>query len=337
MKDKRPIIESTQDWKRRGRRALTFFAVLSVAGAIVSLAAGKGATSLPALFGDPELLSQIVFDIRFPRILSAIFIGQSLALSGLLLQTTFRNPLADPYILGVSSGAALGAVVKISLVPDAPAILPVFALAGGAGLVTAAYFAARGVKGDITISLLLSGVALSILAGSLLAITIMWVRPGELSLIIRWLMGTLSGAGFSEAILLCFAGIAGLGLSMFFAREIDSLQLGPTVAASIGVNVKRTQLIAVGIATGLASISVAVAGVIGFVGLIIPHMCRLITGGSTQRLIPLVSVGGAALLVWCDAVSRIALPSGELPIGAVTAVIGVPFFLFLMHRGRFLS
>ncbi len=314
-----------------------FFAVLAVIGAAFSITSGKGGTEFRTLMGDPELLRLIVYEIRLPRLISAVFIGQSLALSGLLLQTTFRNPLADPYILGVSSGAALGAVIKIAVFPNAPAILPVFAIAGGAGLVAAAYFAARSVRGDITISLLLSGVAHSILAGSLLAITIMWARPGELSLIVRWLMGTLSGAGYFDAVLLTAAGSIGFAFSIFFARELDALQLGSTVASSIGVNVKRTQLIAVGIATALASISVAVAGIIGFIGLIIPHMCRLIAGGSASRLIPLVSIAGAALLIWCDALSRIALPSGELPIGAVTAVIGVPFFLFLMHRGRFLS
>lgn len=325
------------EWRRRYITALTFFSVAAFFGVIASLALGKGLLGLPSLLADGDLARQIVFEIRAPRAIAAIFMGQSLGLSGLLLQTHFRNPLADPYILGVSSGAALGAVVKLIFLSAAPIPLAVFAIAGGAGLVVIAWLVARGVRGDITITLLLSGVALSILAGSLLAISIMSARPGDLSMVIRWLMGTLAGAGFSESFLVMGTALIGLIIATYIGRELNALQLGSVVAYSIGVNVKRTQFIAVALATLLASVSVAVAGVIGFIGLIVPHMCRLISGGDVRKLIPLVSVAGAAILTWCDVLSRVALPSGELPIGAVTAVVGVPFFLWLMFRGRFLA
>jgi iron complex transport system permease protein len=325
------------EWRKRYIIALTFFSVAAFFGVTASLVLGKGLLSLPSLLADGELARQIILEIRAPRMIAAIFIGLSLALSGLLLQTHFRNPLADPYILGVSSGAALGAVVKLIFLSAVPIPLAIFAIIGGAGLVVIAWLVARGVRGDITITLLLSGVALSILAGSLLAISIMSARPGELTMVIRWLMGTLAGAGFSESFLVMGTALFGMIIAMYLGRELNALHLGSVVAQSVGVNVKRTQFIAVALATLLASVCVAVAGVIGFIGLIVPHMCRLISGGDVRNLIPLVSIAGAAILIWCDVISRIALPSGELPIGAVTAVVGVPFFLWLMIKGRFLA
>lgn len=311
---------------------------LAVAGAVAALLFGKQFVSPAMLVSDDGALFQkIVFMLRAPRALGALLIGGSLAVSGLMLQSYFRNPLADPYILGVSSGAALGAVIKIIFIPDAAVPVAFFALAGGGIVVAGAWFLSHGVRGDLTITLLLSGVALSILAGSLLSIIILWARPGELGLIIRWLMGTLAGIGWRETAWLAAGAAVGLSFAVRFRREMNAFQLGATVAESIGVNVKSVQYWIVGGATLLAAVTVAAAGLIGFIGLIVPHICRIIAGGDVKRLIPLAAVTGAAVMIWCDTIARTVLASGELPVGAVTAVVGVPFFLWLMHRGRFLS
>ncbi len=323
---------------KRRTRAYIFSALsIAVLGAVVALSVGKVFISPFEYLSNESVVSNIVWILRAPRAVAALFIGASLAVSGLLLQSYFRNPLADPYILGVSSGAALGAVVKLVLTPSIPVPLPLCAAAGGALAVICAWLIARGTRGDVTISLLLSGVALSILAGSLLSVLIIWSKPGDLGLVMRWLMGTLAGAGWNEVAWM----IGGFGLcylvALRFSRELNAVQLGSVVAESIGVNMRWVQVWTIGIATLLASLAVSAAGLIGFIGLIVPHTCRMLVGGDVRRLLPLTAAFGAAVLVWCDTLTRTALTSGELPIGAVTAILGVPFFLWLMKRGRLIG
>ncbi|MEP0813430.1 MAG: iron ABC transporter permease [bacterium] len=339
-----PIKENANSRDARLVRLLAIALTLLALGLVLSLAAGKEYVNPISLFtgaysddAHRKALSTIVWSLRLPRALGAGLIGMSLALSGLLLQAYFRNPLADPFILGVSSGAALGAAVKIIFLPNIPIPLPVFALAGGFALVSGVWLIARGVRGDETVTLLLSGVALSLLAGSLLSVLVLWGRPGEVGLVMRWLMGSLAGVGYREVAWLAAGAVAGLAISLALSRELNAILLGKTVAQSIGVDVRAVRLWVVGAATALAALAVSAAGIVGFVGLVVPHIARLIVGGGARRLVPVAAAIGASALVWCDLGARAALPSGELPIGAATAIMGVPFFLWLMRRGRYLG
>jgi iron complex transport system permease protein len=315
-------------------RLIAIVELCALTGFIAALMLGARFTSPAELLAGDELTMKIVWMLRAPRAVAALLIGCSLAVSGLMLQSYFRNPLADPYILGVSSGAALMAAVKIVFLPNIPIPLPLFAIAGGGAIVAGAWLVSRAARGDITITLLLSGVALSILCGSILSVLILWARPGEMGLIVRWLMGTLSGIGWVEVAWLAAACAVGIAVAARYAREMNAVQLGAVVAGSVGVDMRVAQAVLVGAATILAASTVAAAGIVGFVGLIVPHTCRMIVGGDARVLLPCVALTGAAVMIWCDTLARTATTSGELPIGAVTAIIGIPFFLWLMRRGR---
>jgi iron complex transport system permease protein len=279
--------------------------------------------------GDPRWL--IVTELRIPRTLLGLLVGAALGLSGATLQGYTRNPLADPGVIGVSSMAALGAVLTLylNLALASPWVLPLFAMAGaGSGIVILALVA--GPAGE-AVSFLLAGVILNTIAsaGVALALTLA-PNPWASSEITSWLMGSLADRGMVEVKTAAPFVLAGGAILLTTGRALDALTLGETGARALGVSLRRTQLLialGVGLACGAA---VAVTGVIGFVGLIVPHLIRRLVGGQPSRLLVPSALAGAALLLAADVLVRAIRSANEIPVGVAMAALGAPFFLVLL-------
>ena len=278
-------------------------------------------------FGVEKTSSVIVMNIRLPRIVLGALVGFALASAGAVMQGFFRNPMADPSIIGVSSGAAVGAVAAITL----PIPLGLHGAAFLSGLVTAfgVYIIATENGRTPVATLLLAGVAVQTFLGAI--ISYMLVQSGEsLQRAVFWLMGHLHNARWGEV------GFALMFVPLFFvvllwySRDLNVLLLGEDEAATLGIEVERTKRILLGVSTLITAAAVAVSGVIGFVGLIVPHMMRLVVGPDHRVLLPTSAIAGATFLVATDTVARTG--AAEVPVGIVTAALGAPFFLFLLRR-----
>lgn len=285
----------------------------------------------------PPSHEAIVLSLRLPRVLLAMIVGAALAVAGGAFQGLFRNPMADPYIIGVSSGAALGAALAITLRPSVSFMglgaVPAAAFAGAVITVFTVYSIAR-VGSQVPVgNLLLSGVALSSFLSALVSLVVVFSR-NQVHEIIYWLMGSLSGRGWVHlGVALPYLGL-GAAVLLYHARDLNALLMGEEEAAHLGVavdRVKRTILVAASLLTAAA---VATCGTIGFVGLIIPHIIRLVVGPDHRSLLPVSAVAGAILLVLADLAARVVVSPAELPVGVVTAFIGGPFFLYLLKRSR---
>ena len=285
----------------------------------------------------PEKWGAIVWQVRLPRVLLAGLVGATLAYSGTTYQGIFRNPLAEPYLLGVAAGAGLGATIII-ISPLAYSFgplsaVPPAAFAGAIVAVAVTYLLARvGPVVPVT-TLILSGVAVGSIAGA--AISYLMLTNGDRALpVLSWLLGGFNSASWPRVwLLLPYTAIAALVIFPF-ARTLNVLQLNEEQARQLGVNVeavKLTLLIAASLATAAA---VAVSGIIGFVGLVVPHVTRLLWGPDYRRLLPLSALLGASFLILADLVARTASPPTEIPVGIITALIGAPFFLYLLRRQR---
>ena len=278
----------------------------------------------------------IVASLRLPRMLMAATVGGMLALAGATLQVLFRNPLADPGVLGITGGATLGAVAAIFFGASAMggAVLP---LAGFAGALAAAFAVDRlaRVDGRIPVaSLLLSGIALESLSRALTGVLIYASDDRQLRDITLWLLGSYAGASWDRLLLIApFALLSACALP-FFARGLDALMLGEREAGHLGIPVETLKRLAVIVAALGVGAVVSVAGPVGFVGLVVPHLVRLTHGPGHRRLIPLAAAYGAALSVAADTLARILVAPAELPVGLVTAAIGAPFFAFLIRREK---
>jgi iron complex transport system permease protein len=276
------------------------------------------------------LLAAILLDVRLPRVLLAALVGATLSGSGVALQAVFRNPLVCPYVLGLASGAAFGAALALATgwLPVQPA-----AFVGGLGAVGLAYVLARG-RGDVpTVSLILAGVIVGGIFTALLTVVQFLADPFKLQTIVHWTMGNLHAASWSK--LGAAAGPAFLGLLALFVLRfrMNVLALGDDEARAVGVRPERERLLILVPATLAASAAVAVSGVIGLVGLAVPHIARMLVGPENRRLLPAAVALGAALLMIVDDASR-SLTSFELPIGVFTTFVGAPVFVWLMRRAR---
>ncbi|HTL41777.1 MAG TPA: putative F420-0 ABC transporter permease subunit [Pseudolysinimonas sp.] len=302
---------------------------LSVADVWGSIGAHLGLGPSPV----DALRDGIVWELRLPRILTAACVGAGLALAGAVMQAITRNQLADPYLLGLSSGASLGAVSVLLL--GVAVLLPVAAFAGALAAL-AVTLGLAGALGRITPTrTVLAGVAVSALAGAITSFVIFWTVTGDsYRQILGWLLGSLSGARW-EAV-----GIAGVALLIIgvplalSGRVLDAFAFGDTTAASLGVPVQGARwmlLIATALLTGAM---VSVSGSIGFVGLVLPHAVRLVIGPGHRALLPLSALVGAVFLVWADTLARSLFDPRELPVGIVTALIGAPVFALLLARRR---
>ncbi len=278
----------------------------------------------------------VVLELRVPRTFLAVFVGALLAQCGAVMQGLFRNPLADPGIVGVSAGAASGAVLAIFLGPESATswLVPLAAFIGGFITSILVYGLARGPFGTSVVVLLLAGVAISALAGSLIAMVSYLSDDERLRDISLWQMGSLATA---DATYLYLAGAVFVALAIRFqkhAQALNALLLGESEARHLGINVERLKLELVLLVAVGVGVAVAAAGMIGFVGLVVPHAIRLISGPDYRHLLPMAALGGAALLLLADAVSRVLIAPAEVPVGIMTALLGAPFFVFLLVRLR---
>ena len=285
----------------------------------------------------PESWDIILWQLRLPRIALAGIVGAALALSGATYQGLFRNPLADPYLIGVASGAGLGAtIVMVTDVPDklfGISLLPVAAFAGATVAVTLAYTIARTSEGLPLTTLILAGVAIGLLAS---AVTILLMLRGDADLrpVFSWLMGGFILARWEHSMwILPYISVSALAI-IAHARTLNVLQLGEEHAGQLGVNTERAKIILIGAATLLAAAAVSFSGLIGFVGLIGPHAVRLAWGVDYRSLLPMAAIVGAAFLILADLVARTVVSPSELPVGVVTAFCGAPFFLYLLRSRR---
>jgi len=306
---------------------------------VLSLSLGPASLSpgrvLHYLLSGPDHSSAgsiIFWEIRMPRVLLAFLVGAALSVAGVILQDLFLNPLTDPYVTGVSSGAALGATVAIVLGLQVAVGLTGFALVGGFLALAVVWSAARR-RGRLDVYvLLLAGVSISYLCTAL--ISILMIRAGnDLHAIVYWLMGSFSGRGWPEVRIALFA-VPFMILPLFFVREMNILLQGEKRALELGVEVERTKIVLIITAATLTAIAVSVSGVIAFVGLVIPHLVRLLVGPNHRRLLPFSLLLGAALLGIADLLSRTMLQPSEVPVGVVTTLVGAPVFVYLLRRGR---
>ena len=309
---------------------------------IDTLRAGLRLLGLPVAGDNLQQAELILGQIRVPRTLLGLAVGAVLALSGVAMQGLFRNPLADPGLVGVSSGAALGAAIAIiagaSLggMPPVlePYVLSIFAFTGGLAVTGIDYRLGRR-EGQTSVGvMLLAGVAMTALAGSIIGLFTYLADDAALRTLTFWNLGTLNGASYARLwplLLVCVLVILWLPRR---ARALNALLLGESEARHLGVEVerlKRELILCIALGVGAA---VAAAGLIGFVGLVVPHLVRLIAGPDHRVVLPASALAGASLLLFADVFARLVLAPAELPIGIVTAFIGAPFFLFLLVRGR---
>lgn len=303
---------------------------------LLSLAFGPVAIS-------PKELARIVFSrsfdsqaglifwqIRLPRVLLAFMVGASLAIAGVLFQALFLNPLAEPYVTGVSSGAALGATIAFFFnLPSIP-FLSLFALAGGLFTLIFVYSLARQ-RGKVNIYvLLLAGVAASAFFSALVSVLI--VKSGrDLHALVYWLMGSFSGRGWSE-VKMSIIAIPFFWLPFYFVDELNILLQGEERALELGVEVEKVKKVMFFIASFLTAIAVSSAGIIGFVGLIVPHFARLLLGPDHRKVLFLSVLAGASLMGLSDLLARVAFAPSEMPVGVVTSFFGAPFFIYLLKE-----
>jgi iron complex transport system permease protein len=330
-------------------------------GAVVVVAVGLGSTQvsvgdtaailahrllgLPIPETWPATAETIIFDIRLPRVLTAMLVGSGLAMAGTVFQALLRNPLADPYVIGTAAGASFGAALGIA----APLLLPALAIgagssllglgvvqllafAGGLGTVLLVYAVARSAGRVQVITLLLTGYAVSAVLAAMVAM-LMFLSGRALGAIFGWLMGSLANASWPALAFSAPLLLASFMVLLARWRRINLLLLGDAQAASLGVDVEREKLVLTLLATLATSAAVAVSGTIGFVGLVVPHLLRLVLGPDHRLLLPASLLGGAGLLVLADLGARL-VPGGGIPVGVVTALLGAPFFLWLLRRSR---
>ncbi|MGO4888244.1 FecCD family ABC transporter permease [Anaerobacillus sp. MEB173] len=296
------------------------------------------------LFGIPihaevdPMLVHIVMDIRFPRVILALLVGSSLALAGAAFQGFLKNPLADPYTLGVSSGAAVGAVFVLFLGISIPLLgkftLPFFSIVCGFITLLFVLFFAKLANKSLTVeTIILTGIIFSSFLGSIISLMIA-LTGEELRQIIGWLLGSVSMRGWDYIWIMLPFFVAGLIILLFNSRELNALAFGEETAKHIGVNVQLRKIMILLGASLLTGAAVAVSGTIGFVGLVIPHLTRLIWGPDHRHLLPLSVMIGGGFLVLCDLVARTIIAPTELPIGVITALIGAPVFGLILLRQR---
>jgi iron complex transport system permease protein len=310
-----------------------------VACLLLALALGPASLSLGRIWGlvtagpvSGNLDSAIFWQIRMPRVLVAALVGAELAVAGVILQDLFLNPLTDPYVTGVSSGAALGATIGIVLHWSSLPWMAVLALVGGLGTLVIVWMAARR-RGRIDIFvLLLAGVTISYLASAV--VTVLMIRANQdMHAIVYWLMGSFSGRGWSE-VEIALAALPFMIVPLFFTREMDILLQGEKRALELGVEVERTKRLLLVTAGVLTAIAVSVSGIIGFVGLVVPHIVRLLVGPGHRSLLPVSLLVGASMMVVADLLSRTVIAPNEIPVGVVTTFVGAPLFVYLLRRGR---
>ena len=294
----------------------------------VNLSLGEIISSL--IHQDNSMVMTIVYKMRLPRNILAVLIGANLAVSGVLLQSVMKNPLADPGITGVSSGASVAAIIILLLMPQLSGALPLFAFVGGA-IACALVFIMAWKNGLRPERIVLAGVAINTILGGFISL-LSTLFSDRIQSAILWLNGSLATKTWAHVNMLIFYSLIGLILSLFLVRIANVLQLGDESAKNLGFNVSRTRLVISAVAVFLAAISTAVVGIISFIGLIVPHIARLLMGSDHKYTIPFSMVLGAIVLLIADTLARTIGGSIEIPVGVITSIVGGPFFLYLLRK-----
>jgi len=296
---------------------------------------------LPGMPRLPPLYAEILYYLRAPRVIMALVVGAALALGGVVVQAMFRNPMAEPYVIGLSSGAALGASLASGLSLYFFGFYTPQILAFGFALFSvflvyliATSLGPSSVVGTPSGVLLLSGVAVSLLFGSLSSFVI-YVNASQRPEVIFWLMGSLAESNWQELPPVVLVVVVCAAALYAFRRELDALSLGEEEALYVGVNVGVVKVVLMGVTALMVASVVSVSGLIGFVGLMIPHISRMVFGPSHKALLPTSGLLGGIFLLLCDDLARTAMAPLEIPIGIITALIGVPFFFIIMKRRRY--
>lgn len=291
------------------------------------------------LGGDASTLTPIrdgiVWNLRLPRTLLAAVCGAGLALCGAVMQSLLRNPLADPFVLGVSSGASTGAVAVVVLGVGGGVLSVSAGAFAGAVCSFAAMLLLSHTLGGTTDRVVLSGVAAMQLFSALTSFVVVTSADAETTRgVLFWLLGSLSGAGWTDVWLCLTTLVLALAVCLGHARTLDAFAFGQDAAATLGVNVARARLVLLCVTALLTAALVSSAGAIGFVGLVLPHAARALTGPGHSRLLPATALGGAVFLVWIDTLARTAIDPQEIPVGVVTSLVGVPAFVLVLYRTR---
>jgi len=309
---------------------------------LLCLAIGSEKVSLKAVFSGPAAGEaanpdyEILVKFRFPRIILASLVGAALACSGVVFQALLRNPLADPYILGISSGAGLGAMIAVisglnwTLWGRSP--IAIFAFAGALGTVWLVWFIGR-LTGKFHITgLLLAGVVVNAFFSAVIMFLTSIAKAQQVHATIFWLMGSMTEG--DTLVLWVGTGcvLAGILALYYISPQLNALSFGADDARSLGVNITRTRTIAFAVAAAITAIAVSLSGLIGFVGLVVPHAVRLVFGPDHRQLLPLSAITGAIFLVFADTLARTIIAPAQLPVGVVTAIVGGPFFLVLLVK-----
>ncbi|WP_409472486.1 FecCD family ABC transporter permease [Streptomyces sp. HC307] len=317
---------------------------------LVPVAAGIGAYPVPV--GDvlgsvshkiglggaesDRVAESVLWNVRFPRIVLALLVGASLGCAGALMQGVFGNPLAEPGTIGVSSGAAVGAVAGISLGLNFLGnwTVPALAFAGGLGTVLLVYAMSRSGGRTEVVTLILTGIAVNAFTGALIGLFIFFADTAAVNQITFWQLGSLAQATWPKVLAVLPCAAAGLVLAPLYARRLDLLSLGERPARHLGVDVERLRIVLVLVIALLTAAAVSVSGIIGFVGLVVPHLLRMAAGPGHRFLVPGSALGGAAVLLAADLAARTLAAPAELPLGVLTALVGSPFFFWLLRRTR---
>jgi len=305
---------------------------------IINILYGKISSNHHILENSNETHLAVIFDIRLPRILTCAIVGAALAVSGGLFQGILLNPLADPYTLGVSAGAAFGASIAILLnLSVAFVSIPIFAFTGACTtlflVIFLSYSSRNPMSGLSSNNLILSGIIVAAILSAGISF-LKFIANEQVSVIIFWLMGSFASKTWLDFMAVLIFLVIGFFISMFYARDLNLISLGAKSATSLGVNLKKVTLVLLITGSMLAAISVSVSGIIGFVGLLVPHTIRFITGPDNRKLIPISMIAGAFLLLFADTITRAVLPH-EIPIGVLTALTGGPVFCWIFKKNRF--
>jgi iron complex transport system permease protein len=311
---------------------LTFALILAAVLVIVLVVAAMFGAERLSLFDLSEQQRSILFDIRVPRVFLAACVGASLAAAGAGLQALLRNPLAEPYLLGVSNGAALGTMFAFVLFENVEFARPVLAFVGAAGATIVVYQMAKGRAGMTVERLVLSGVIVTTFLSSVIVLLTSLLDAAKLRSFTFWLLGDLSHATQNGVYLCLAAGVIGTLILASQARALNLMMVGERDALDFGVEVGRVRMLVFGAGALLVGASVAASGSVGYVGLVVPHLVRMSSGSDNRTVIPFSAIAGASFVVLADLVARVAIAPRELPVGAITALIGAPVFIFLLRK-----
>ncbi|WP_405737714.1 iron ABC transporter permease [Streptomyces sp. NBC_00028] len=317
---------------------------------LVPVAAGVGAYPIPVGdvlgsvlhrvgLGGGELdrvAESVLWNVRFPRIVLALLVGASLGCAGALMQGVFGNPLAEPGVIGVSSGAAVGAVAAIAFGVNflGTWTVSVFAFVAGLGTVLLVYAMSRSGGRTEVVTLILTGIAVNAFAGAVIGLFLFYADTAAVNQITFWQLGSLAQATWPKVLAVLPCAVLGLAVAPWYARRLDLLSLGERPARHLGVDVERLRVVLVLVIALLTAAAVSVAGIIGFVGLVVPHLLRMAAGPGHRFLVPGSALLGALVLLGADLAARTVAAPAELPLGVLTALLGSPFFFWLLRRTR---